>query len=233
MSDHNAMNENSENRPANIIIAVESDYDDDLDSLLDLSIHEHKNLENLVQIFTDGNSQQQGMIFDDRNRLESTYFVEQSSSHDAINPVTQTSEIKEVTVIRRDSMGSTLTVTDNVDTCQRDQDNYNTSPISNKHVNRREMLNRRRSVSFNEKVDRLTYDGDSCTETSEVLLPHTPQVDPASTPIPELDEMSFNPNNLLKRRNSICTSAPSQEMLKQCNKKKDKKFLHMLSFRKK
>ena len=41
------MNENSESNPVNIIIAEESDCDDDLDYLLDLSIDEH---EKLIQI---------------------------------------------------------------------------------------------------------------------------------------------------------------------------------------
>ena len=231
MSNNDTAND-SENKPVNIINAEESDSDNDLDSLLDLSIHEYKNL---VQTFTDSSSRQ-GMILDNSSRLESTYSIEQSSSssHDSTNLVTRrSSEIKEVTVIRRDSMGSTLTFTDNVDTCQGGQDNTNISRKSNIYLNRKEILQRRRSVSFNERVDRLTYDGDSCTETSEVLLPHAPQLDAASTSIRELDETSLKPHNLLTRRNSICTSDPSQEISKQLKKKNNKKFLNMLSFRKK
>lgn len=204
-------------QPCHYITAVESDSDDDLNSLLDLSINESNNL------ILANTISRRGTL--NREPCQQTA-LEQVLSNDSKRVGEQSKtrfspDIEEVTLSRRDSQVSAVTFPENPDPTHSNTTDDSTYVSCRKEDFRNRCL-RRRSISFNEKVDRLTYDGDSWTETSEVLASQL-----SENPAPLAENIPYKAT----RRNSICTSAPSREFLGQTEKKQQKKIFQNFHIR--
>ncbi len=180
-------------KTCNCITAVESDCDDEIYSLLDLSEHEHNNL--IITNALSSGSNNQGIS--QQAPLDQVLSCE--SKREGERPTKRCSEI-EVSIVRRDSLVSTVTFAEI-------EPHLNTDDVNSVSTRREGFrIERRRSISFNEKVDRLIYDGDSWTETSEVLTSQTGQIDSTC------------------KKNQVCSSALPEEDPNRPEKKSMKGF---------